>query len=92
MSNKFRILQKSIETKVENSVHSVKATCILHNVIIDMEGIDHELYAENIHNTQEPLDVINNAHSRHTAVNTRNKFKEYFISSIGSVPWQNFIL
>jgi len=33
---KYRILQKSIETKVENFGHLVKAICILHNVIIDL--------------------------------------------------------
>nr|CAI5819752.1 unnamed protein product [Callosobruchus analis] len=36
-SAKFRILLKSIGTKVENAVHISKAICILHNVIIDME-------------------------------------------------------
>jgi len=36
---KFRILQKSIETKVENADH-VKAICMLHNVIIDLEKIN----------------------------------------------------
>ncbi|XP_056631443.1 uncharacterized protein LOC130441682 [Diorhabda sublineata] len=36
-SAKFRILLKSIETKVENAVHISKAICILHNIIIDME-------------------------------------------------------
>nr|CAI5838201.1 unnamed protein product [Callosobruchus analis] len=36
-SAKFRILLKSIDTKVENAVHISKAICILHNLIIDME-------------------------------------------------------
>ena len=36
-ASKFRILQKSIETKIENADHIVKAICILHNVIIDLE-------------------------------------------------------
>lgn len=34
---KFRILQKSIETKVENADHIVKVICVLHNVVIDLE-------------------------------------------------------
>ena len=78
--------QKSIEAKVENSVRIVKATCILHNVIIDMEGIDHDLYAENIQNNdREPQNIINLANSRQIALKARNKFKEYFMSSEGSV-------
>lgn len=36
-SSKFRIIQKAIETKVENVDHIVKAICILHNVIIDQK-------------------------------------------------------
>lgn len=36
-ASKFRILLKCIETKVENADHIVKAICILHNVIIDLE-------------------------------------------------------
>lgn len=36
-ASKFRILQKSIKTKIENADHIVKAICILHNVIIDFE-------------------------------------------------------
>jgi hypothetical protein len=34
---KFRILQKLIETKVENADRVVKAICMLHNVIINIE-------------------------------------------------------
>jgi len=34
---KFRILQKSIETKIDNTDHIVKAICMLQNVIIDLE-------------------------------------------------------
>jgi hypothetical protein len=30
-ASKFRIVQKSIETKIENADHIVKAICILHN-------------------------------------------------------------
>jgi len=37
MSSKFKTLLKSIETKVENADHIVKAICILHNTIIVLE-------------------------------------------------------
>lgn len=37
-SSKFTILLKSIETKVENADHIVKAICILHNTIIDLKN------------------------------------------------------
>lgn len=34
---------RPIETKVDKVVGIVKAMCILHNIIIDKEGIDHNL-------------------------------------------------
>ena len=40
MTQTFRILHKSIETKTESAETIVKVTCILHNVIIDNEGTD----------------------------------------------------
>jgi len=40
ISSKFRILQKSIETNVENAVHIVKAITLLHNIIRDLESIN----------------------------------------------------
>ena len=39
IASKFRILQKAIETNVENAVHIVKAVTLLHNIIKDLEGI-----------------------------------------------------
>ena len=35
---KFRVLLKAIETKVDNVIHIVKAICLLHNIIIDLES------------------------------------------------------
>lgn len=40
---KWRILNKSIETDVNVAVDIVKSICILHNIIIDLDGMDHNL-------------------------------------------------
>ncbi|CAH2011591.1 unnamed protein product [Acanthoscelides obtectus] len=40
ITSKFRILHKSIETNVTNAVHIVKAICLLHNIIRDLESIN----------------------------------------------------
>lgn len=88
-SSKFRILQKSIETKVENADHIVKAICILHNVIIDRENESSRqctIISENfnIANVQESNKIMrlranrsNNRASR-TAIDIRNIFVEFF--------------
>ena len=79
-SAKFRILLKSIETSVENAVHIVKAICILHNAIIDMEedpsiDVSKDNVTEGNNNLQ--LSRVNNSPSR-AAENVRSIFCEYF--------------
>lgn len=84
-SAKFRILQKAIETKVENAVHVVKSICILHNVIIDLEKsiTDSEHFSSsenyNANNTMRlrPRTRANNRATQ-TAINIPNKFVDFF--------------
>lgn len=85
-ASKFRILQKSIETKVENADHIVKAICVLHNVIIDLEkNLTDKNYLINtlqgeLNSTE--LESINggrfNNRSAQTAITVRNTFVQYF--------------
>jgi hypothetical protein len=91
-SSKFRILLKAIETKVDNADHVVKAICILHNVIIDIEK-DESRNQEiintfrdsksnaNSNNNQlmgiNPRHRSNNRASR-SAIQIRNNFVQYF--------------
>lgn len=80
-SSKFRILLKSIETTIENAVHIVKAICILHNIIIDMEetpvvnASENNPAAGNHKNLQ-----VSRSYNRPTkeAENVRNTFCQYF--------------
>jgi len=84
ISSKFRILQKPIETNVENAVHIVKAITLLHNIIRDLESInDTELrsFQDSYRNTpsllQNDLQKRFNASSR-AATQIRENFKLYF--------------
>lgn len=84
-SAKFRILLKSIETNVENAVHIVKAICILHNTIIDMEKDlflnDLQDYTDsNLSNNINNNLRISRAHNRPSreAENLRDIFCQYF--------------
>lgn len=79
---KFRILQKSIETKVENADHVVKAICMLHNVIIDLEKINvtenYNIYSDvSCLSGDLTVSVRNNKTSR-AAENVRNNLSIFF--------------
>jgi len=82
----LRILQKSIETKVENADHIVKAICMLRNLCIDLEKIRvtknyniHSDISSQINNLSGDLTVSkrNNKTSR-AAENVRNNLSIFF--------------
>lgn len=92
VSSKFRILLKSIETKVENADHSVKAICVLHNTIIDLEKKsltqhyvleDYETDTSKGHTQMISLNCKGRANNRasSTAIDIRNRFVKYFIDN-----------
>jgi hypothetical protein len=84
-SSKFRILLKTIETKIENADHIVKSICVLHNILIDLEKniTDTEYLASvgdlntNIKERRRTLRANNRA--TQTAINIRNKFVHFFV-------------
>lgn len=87
MSSKWRILHKCIETSEENAVKIIKAICILHNFILDNEGLDSNYLTQDA--------ISHQGHSRRTqyrfttqAQTTRDTLLNYF-NGIGAVPWQN---
>lgn len=81
--SKFRILGKAIETNVGNAIHIVKAITLLHNVIIDLEGIT-EVDVQNVirsttldSRTSVRSAKRNNASSE-TAICERKMFSRFF--------------
>lgn len=92
ISSKFRILLKSIETKVENADHIVKAICILHNIIIDLEK---KHITSTQHNNSNDIDITSygnqmielnrggrsNNRATHTATSIRNNFVNFFMEN-----------
>ncbi|CAI6373761.1 unnamed protein product [Macrosiphum euphorbiae] len=83
---KFRILQKSIETKVDNADHIVKAICMLHshNVIIDLEkkGVANYMDSDisnQINNLSSDLAVsVRNNKTSRAAENIRSNLSIFF--------------
>lgn len=73
---KWQILDKPILTKVELADKIIKAICVLHNTIIDMEGMEHNLqeiqFSRENENMQVPPGRLNNQ-----AKHVREIFKTY---------------
>ena len=91
-ASKWRILDKAIETKVDTAVETVKCTDLLHNIIIDVEGL-HDLSSNDCGSldandgNQFKKSRIHN-YVTASAKETRDLFCKYFYSPAGSIPWQ----
>jgi len=94
--SKRRILDKTIETKVETSVEIVKCIALLHNIIIDAEGL-HNFPSKDC----DSLDAYGGTQFKkcrmHNSVTafakqTQYLFCDFFHSPAGSVPWQEMKL
>ncbi|XP_045495350.1 protein ALP1-like [Colias croceus] len=80
-ASKFRILLKSIETSEENAITIVKAICILHNIIIHMDGKQSEITVTNRQLNNRLMRIQSNTSNNRatrTAINAREKFTAYF--------------
>jgi len=92
ISSTFRILLKSIKTKGKNADHIIKAICILHNIIIDLEK---ENVTSTQHNNSNDIDITpygnqtmelnrggrSNNRATRTAISIRNNFVNFFIEN-----------
>lgn len=92
MSGKFRVMTKAMETSVDNAVIITKAVCILHNMIIEEEGVATNT-ADDMIETNDALHTSDSVDRGATklAKNIRDSFTEYFCSDEGAVPWQNYV-
>ena len=91
-ASKWRILDKAIETKVDTALEIVKCLALLHNIIIDLEGL-HDLSPNdcgsldaNDGNLLKTSRIRNSVTA--SAKQRRDLFCKYFNSPAGSVPWQ----
>lgn len=94
MTAKWRLLNKCIETAPDKADIIVKCICLLHNIIIDREGISEvsilqsELYQSK--NSEKQKSRSNNRTANNT-YNVREAFKIYFNSEAGAIPQQYLI-
>ncbi len=97
LCNKWRLLLKAIETNENKACDIVKCLTVLHNVVIDKEGMDHHLL-ETVKKKVEDNEVKKLRGLRtgrkynHRATEPlciRECLMKYFNSAEGSVPWQD---
>jgi hypothetical protein len=75
---KWTILGKCIDTDVNTAVHVVKCICILHNIIIDKEGMNHQLM--DVRKIPTPSSTQSRSGGRPLVISkrVREMFVEYF--------------
>lgn len=90
MSQKFRILLKPIETNVANAEKIIKACCILHNIIIEMDSSEVSMYDQNATPTNDNLlPRARKRQAKNVALQARQRLQDFFNSEEGRVPWQD---
>ena len=98
LSNKWAILHRALHLNPENVIAVIKACCVLHNFVRDVEG-RYGLHDQFGNPTVVSLDSLEigdalaplNAHQGNSvtwAKNMRELLANYY-TSVGSVPWQD---
>jgi hypothetical protein len=87
LANKWRKFHRPLDVKVETAIWIVKACTALHNFVREKDGFnfeDNETTDIGLHNPP-------NVHTRRGGASAnlvRTAFVDYFLTEVGSVPWQ----
>ena len=95
LAGKWRILNKPIETSPDMADRIVKCICVLHNTVIDREGVDEASLLE-LQNQEHSFSTSFDEPERHVtrsnnrsnlrARRVRDGFTVYFNSDMGRLP------
>ncbi|CAH2087346.1 unnamed protein product [Euphydryas editha] len=89
LANKWRIFHRPLNVSLDLAVDVVKACCLLQNFIHKEEGVKGVQESLSGCELEEFLPFDSTEMVPTTANEIREKYKEYFNSEYGSVPWQN---
>lgn len=89
LANKWRIFHRPLNVSLDLAVDVVKACCLLQNFIHKEEGVKGVQESLSGCELEEFLPFDSTEMVPTTANEIRDKYKEYFNSEYGSVPWQN---
>lgn len=83
INSNWRLLWKPIETEVQTAETITKAICILHNVIIDMEGYEEVMKEgeEFLENAEKPKKTNFHHSYRRTGMQVRDKFRDFICNN-----------
>lgn len=85
---RFRVLRTNIELSEKSTINCILAICVLHNWLLTIEPIGgREIIINEASN--QAIENSNENNSTDEAKEIRDKFKRYFSSSAGEVPWQD---
>jgi len=93
---KWRLLNKAVESNVSKAEGTVRCICLLHNIIIDLEGTtcDHSVLQETSqirgsHQAKTNVSSRSFSQSSKGAIDVRNAFKAYFNEPTAAILSQN---
>ncbi|KPJ19550.1 hypothetical protein RR48_05936, partial [Papilio machaon] len=86
LTNKWHIFNKSLETNTKHAVLIIKATCLLHNIVVDKDGNNDKDYKDcNTLSSNAKDEKVNkskrNSRSSFHAIAIRDKYKNYFVNN-----------
>ncbi|KAJ0170467.1 hypothetical protein K1T71_013838 [Dendrolimus kikuchii] len=85
MTNKWRILHRPIDVKLDFCDHIIKACCILHNFV---RQHDSKQLNESFQVSELQGIASIRTRSRNNVIDVRNLFADYFTSTAGALSWQ----
>jgi len=90
LANRWRVFRTNIQVQPKSVDNIVLAACCLHNMLCQ----SHDFQLEDINSlSDESTEVLGNmeplrGNSTQRSFQIREKFKDFFLSSVGAVPWQ----
>ena len=106
LANRFRLFLTTIKLSNDKVVSLILAACCLHNFMVetnkhtylsvqDVENTDQHIIATGTRRNDPPLTGLSTSSDRnpaHIAKQQRKELTDYFMSNLGSVPWQDYMI
>ena len=108
LANRWRVFHTAITLQPDNVESVIIAACVLHNLIrnrklrnraatgshndVSLDLEEEELAADLRTNQLMPLPHVHNRANTKYAISQRHRIREYFVSEVGSVAWQQSMI
>ena len=106
LANRFRLFLTTIKVSNDKVVSLILDACCLHNFMVEtkkhtylcvqyVENKDQHIITTGTWRNDPPLTGVSTSSDRnpaHIAKQQRKELTDYFISNLGSVPWQDYMI